>query len=410
MTTKNEFLSLKDKNQSFTNDVSHTDKSGQYSNLNLNQNSSTLIPVFFPNNPKNDKYCDSKVPDKYDGRGRSNARNKSAGLCSHTLNLNDKTEDEVKKRWKKDGLSDASSSTFFLHISAFENSKEVAALDILYGENFELKRNKTNINNLMTQNPFEFPRQQEEDKVTEPEVMGFRASQRLLDPNQPTSSNNAQGMVNLYESGTQGLSTQSSTNQHKFIDWCKSFVQEYERRFVNPEQEITEKAEKKFRESFLKFLEPNLADDGKRYKSMFKNLVSYSRREDKGDLFHKFMPALFTLMEKYDANKNHQVQLLSNFLKIFEVENLDSDLVCDLEILYKEEVGKLADGASNIREICRQTTILFNNEEITKKRSIKLYVWLSTLRTQGITNKKIFERLLDECSHKSINGVVGVIW
>uniref|UniRef100_A0A914Q0A0 Uncharacterized protein n=1 Tax=Panagrolaimus davidi TaxID=227884 RepID=A0A914Q0A0_9BILA len=161
MASKDELSFLKGKHQSLTNNVLHTDKKSQYSNLNLNrnQNSSFLIPVQYPSNPKYDKYC---------------------------------AEEGAKKDWKKNGLSYANSSTLSFHISAYENSKETAGLVTLDGENVELK----NLDNqlfprLMIQTPFEFPRQQEEDQVTEPEVAEFRASQRLLGSAQPTSSNTA---------------------------------------------------------------------------------------------------------------------------------------------------------------------------------------------------------------------------
>uniref|UniRef100_A0A914Q5W6 Uncharacterized protein n=1 Tax=Panagrolaimus davidi TaxID=227884 RepID=A0A914Q5W6_9BILA len=205
MTTNDEFLFSHDKHQTFTNCVSHTDKSNQFSNLNLNQNQNhpILIPVQYSNNSKIDKYCvllgtattfkslDSKVSDKYDKREKSEAWNKSVDLSLHTLTLGDKDEEEAKKKWKRDDLTDAKNSALSLHISAYENSKEITGLDSLDCENVELKKNKINMDKqdflrLMIQNPFEFPRQQRKNRARKPEVMGFKASQRLLiSPSRP---------------------------------------------------------------------------------------------------------------------------------------------------------------------------------------------------------------------------------
>uniref|UniRef100_A0A914QB58 Uncharacterized protein n=1 Tax=Panagrolaimus davidi TaxID=227884 RepID=A0A914QB58_9BILA len=87
-------------------------------------------------------------------------------------------------------------STLFLHISAYENSVEAAS----ESDSFNVvgfKKNKgCDLKNKLfpiIQNPFEFPRQQKGDQnINEPEVMGFKASQKLLNPNQSIPSNNDQ--------------------------------------------------------------------------------------------------------------------------------------------------------------------------------------------------------------------------
>uniref|UniRef100_A0A914XVM8 Uncharacterized protein n=1 Tax=Panagrolaimus superbus TaxID=310955 RepID=A0A914XVM8_9BILA len=216
-------------------------------------------------------------------------------------------------------------------------------------------------------------------------------------------------MNNLW-GNTQGLSSQAqnSAKPQRFIAWCATFVQEYERRFNSgqPLNDRTPEEEKLSRESFLKFLAPNLDEDGKRYGSMFRQFVEKSKH-DKGELCYKFLKLLFELLKKYDVIEKHRIYLLLNFLKILEVEELDSGIACDLEILYKAEIDYLSPDL--LKDIYSQTSSWFKKGEITKKRPIKLYIWLATLQNNKPKNKAVMEKLLNECSRNAITGVVEII-
>uniref|UniRef100_A0AC35F8L1 SUI1 domain-containing protein n=1 Tax=Panagrolaimus sp. PS1159 TaxID=55785 RepID=A0AC35F8L1_9BILA len=161
------------KHQSFVNDTpSHNDNDNRYSNLNLNQcyKRSDISPIQTYNKSYYDKNYDSTVSAKWGKKLQT--ENKSS--LNNSCFTNSKRFDgiEAEKHWKKESSfsSTTNNSTLSLHIEAYENSNAAAIFDSFDNKNYE-------------QNPFEFPRQQK-DKMSEPEVSQFKASQKLLNPNE----------------------------------------------------------------------------------------------------------------------------------------------------------------------------------------------------------------------------------
>uniref|UniRef100_A0A914NYP6 Uncharacterized protein n=1 Tax=Panagrolaimus davidi TaxID=227884 RepID=A0A914NYP6_9BILA len=101
--------------------------------------------------------------------------------------LNVNHDFEGKKELKDTNTTN--NSTLSLHISAYENSNETPKFDSFGHRNIDSKRNKSDLNkqlfshsNSIIENPFEFPRQRKRNRNPKPEVMEFKANQRLFDP------------------------------------------------------------------------------------------------------------------------------------------------------------------------------------------------------------------------------------
>uniref|UniRef100_A0AC35FHF7 Uncharacterized protein n=1 Tax=Panagrolaimus sp. PS1159 TaxID=55785 RepID=A0AC35FHF7_9BILA len=182
MSTKNEKYALVE--QSFTA------SENRYYNLNLNQGKkcSILVAVQSNSKPNNDKYC---VPDNFEEKEKLQSWNKSSFTTFNEDN------NDLKKRWKNENtLKIINKSTLSLHIEAYENSIETVASDLFGNENIVgLKKEKLGsikkqcfTGSLKSRNPFEFPRQQNEDQKNKSEILQFKASQQLIGSNRPSSA------------------------------------------------------------------------------------------------------------------------------------------------------------------------------------------------------------------------------
>uniref|UniRef100_A0AC34FF77 MSP domain-containing protein n=1 Tax=Panagrolaimus sp. ES5 TaxID=591445 RepID=A0AC34FF77_9BILA len=177
----------------------------QNSNLNLNHNNQTFNAVNVQskraknNNSKIGKIAairkllDLTDSNNLQAKRNSNSWNKSKKhLQSKFLNLNHESEEQHGF----DKSKSANSSTISLHIAAYENlNEDTSDSDGTEKEGSTIKCEKTNLikkwepskpnftgSSLFIKNPFEFPRQQR-DHDNHPEVMQFKKSQRLRNPN-----------------------------------------------------------------------------------------------------------------------------------------------------------------------------------------------------------------------------------
>uniref|UniRef100_A0AC35FIX0 Ubiquitin-like domain-containing protein n=1 Tax=Panagrolaimus sp. PS1159 TaxID=55785 RepID=A0AC35FIX0_9BILA len=166
------------------------------------------IPVQFCSKLNCDKYCDSTVSKNFEEKTKLKLCNETSDLCLNVLKRDFETEMETKKRWEKnDGSSNTiNNSTISIHISAYEcTSKVPPAFDSfndsgLKKEKFESIKNTKQIcisSTFGIQNPFEFPRQQN-NEVPRPKTFQFREPQQLLIPSAASNHSQIQQQRLLY--------------------------------------------------------------------------------------------------------------------------------------------------------------------------------------------------------------------
>uniref|UniRef100_A0AC35ETV7 C2H2-type domain-containing protein n=1 Tax=Panagrolaimus sp. PS1159 TaxID=55785 RepID=A0AC35ETV7_9BILA len=173
----------------------------RYSNLNLNQSFKIpiLIPVQSLSKLDNNKNDDSTVNDKNGEKGYLQSWNKSSNLSLNALKINDGGRTEMPENFwnKNDSSFSTKNSTLSLHITAHESLDASDSFIDKSNDGGKLNSIKNakqiSADSIFISNPFEFPRQQN-DKMPEPEVSKFTASQQLLNPN-AASNNDKQHII-----------------------------------------------------------------------------------------------------------------------------------------------------------------------------------------------------------------------
>uniref|UniRef100_A0AC34FY47 Uncharacterized protein n=1 Tax=Panagrolaimus sp. ES5 TaxID=591445 RepID=A0AC34FY47_9BILA len=182
MATKEYCLPFNDKQKGVADSVSDD----QYSSLNLNnQNHKCVLQEIF--HPKSIS-SDNKEGQNY---VKQNSWTKPSKYLPTSVLYNNGDPGEGNEIRKPKSINN---STLSIHITAYENSVE-ASFDADYGKREGLKKkweklvsnkNKQLFNSSSasnSENPFQFPRQQENEQTSAPELLKFKASQKLLHPN-----------------------------------------------------------------------------------------------------------------------------------------------------------------------------------------------------------------------------------
>uniref|UniRef100_A0AC35F0U2 Tetratricopeptide repeat protein n=1 Tax=Panagrolaimus sp. PS1159 TaxID=55785 RepID=A0AC35F0U2_9BILA len=230
MATKIDCFFINDNKELVPVKNSQTVHDNQYSNLKLNQNLKFLDVSPIQSNSKsyNKKSC---VSDNIEGRENSLHSNKSSKISNLSNLINGETEnEEFKKRWKKNIYSNTiNDSTLSLHIADYENSVETDSFygskkeDLQKGKCDSIKNEKQifSAGTFVIQNPFEFPRQENEEAKV-PEVSNFKASQELLDPNKASKK----GMKRILACITSCIESERNIQLYQL---CSAIVKKYGR-------------------------------------------------------------------------------------------------------------------------------------------------------------------------------------
>uniref|UniRef100_A0AC34FRV2 Uncharacterized protein n=1 Tax=Panagrolaimus sp. ES5 TaxID=591445 RepID=A0AC34FRV2_9BILA len=187
--------------KSIDNEFSNLKLDQQHKSLTLTTSAEHFKPKLSISHKKTEINTLSVTTDESGKKRNWDAWNKSKKITSTSKTTNSSFHYTNETSLKKEDRSNdfdkiVNNSTLSLHITAYENSVEEVNVNLLIGEKAKRQHKDLRIVNnwkkrfealtestSVFENPFEFPRQAKENGNIHPELMQFKASQRLVNPN-----------------------------------------------------------------------------------------------------------------------------------------------------------------------------------------------------------------------------------